>query len=313
MPPRDFRLPDDFPDLTLPEKAEPAPAAPAQRFPEPARRVAHVSQAPSPWKVGDRVLAPWEPDRLYAGKVAQIQDDQALIQFEDGDAGWVRLDQIRALTVQRGQKVFSRRRMGPHFFPAEILEVRGDEVCVRFEDGQGEEWTRVAALRVPCQATGPGASPTRVASHLAFFDNLRPGDRVWAPWASATLYAGTVDRVEGREVHIHFDDGDRGWVLLEQILPLQIPLGLRVLGRWKMGGQYYPGTVTEVRGEQIHIQYDDGDREWTRPAALLLPCDPFGPDARPSKVVSHAGGAALAWILPVAIAVGLLFLRVGCR
>src|SRR5262249_18517903 len=199
--------------------------------------------------------------------------------FDDGDAGWVLLHQVRALTVARGQKVLSRRRMGPHFFPAEILEVRGDEVRVGFEDRQGgEEWTRVAALRIPCQPTGPGASRTRVASHMAFLEHLRSGDRVWAPWASTTLFAGTVDRIAGREAHIHFDDGDQGWVQLEQLLPLQIPVGLRVLGRWRMGGQFYPGTVTEVRGEQVHIQYDDGDREWNRPAALVLPCHPVGPN-----------------------------------
>src|SRR5262249_28341159 len=150
------------------------------------------------------------PDFLYAGRVAQVQDNQALIEFEDGDAGWVTLDQVRPLAVPRGQKVLSRRRMGPHFFPGEILEVRGDEVCVAFADGHPEEWTRVAALRIPCPVTGPGAAPTRVASHTAFLENLRAGDRVWAPWDSTTLFAGTVDRIERNEVHIHFDDGDRG-------------------------------------------------------------------------------------------------------
>jgi hypothetical protein len=302
MPARDFQPPDDFPDLTLPERTE--------KTPEPFRPAARSSR--TSWREGDRVLAPWEPDFLYVGRIAQIKDSQALIEFENGDAGWVQVEQVRAVAVKRGQQVLSRRSTGPHFYPGEILEVRGDEVCVGFADGQGEEWTRLAALRIPCQQTGPGATPTRTASHLAFYDTLQPGTRVWAPWNSATLFAGTVDVIQGDEVHIHFDDGDRGWVLIQQLVPLEIPVGLRVMGRWKMGSHFYPGTVTEVQGERVHIQYDDGDREWTRAAALALPCEPFGPDARPTRTVSAWNGV-LGWLVPVFVGLVFVFLRSGCR
>jgi hypothetical protein len=268
-----------FHDLTLPERAdkprtEPTPLA----WPTRAR-----------WDVGDRVLAPWEPQYLYAGRVAQLQGQEALIEFDDRDAGWVRLVQLQPLAVERGQRVLCRRRMGPLFFPAEIREVRDEEVCVAFADGQGEEWTRVAALRIPCQVTGPGAEPTRVGSPRLSFEGLGPGDRVWAPWDRGTLFAGTIDQVRGDEVHIHYDDGDAGWVRREQLLPLEIPVGLRVLARWKMGRHVYPGVVSQVQGERLFINYDDGDREWTTPAALLIPCQPFGPDARPTKTVHHGG------------------------
>jgi hypothetical protein len=302
MPPSDFRLPDDFPDLSLPERSEPVrePSAPTPR------------PAPTPWKAGDRVLAPWEPNCLYVGRIAQIKDGQALIEFDDGDAGWVSVDRVRALTVPVGQKVFSRRRMGPQFFPGEILEVRGDEVLVGFADDQHEEWVGIAALRIPCQPTGPAATPVKVASHMAFAQHLQPGDRVWAPWSSTTLFVGTVDRIEGKEVHIHFDDGDRGWVQLEQVVPLQIPVGLRIMGRWRMRSQYYPGMVTDVQGDRIHIQYDDGDKEWTRPAALALPCERFGPDARPTRG-SVNPSAVLGWVVPILIAIVLVCLRAGCR
>jgi hypothetical protein len=301
MPP-DFRLPDDFPDLTIPD------SLPRQsEEPQPLSR-----PTPSPWREGDRVLAPWEPNFLYTGRIARIEASQVLIEFDDGDSGWVAPDQIRALVLPAGHQVLSRRRMGLNFYPGKILEVRGDDVCVRFEDGHEDEWTRIGALRIPCQASGPGATPTRVASHLTFSNNLREGDRVWAPWQSAALYAGTVDRIEGKEVHIHFDDGDRGWVQSEQLVPLEIPVGLRVLGRWRMGGQFYPGTVTEVRGDRIHIQYDDGDREWTKPAALALPVQPFGPDARPTKA-GTGGGNVLGWVIPILLGVLFVLARASCR
>src|SRR5207302_9616005 len=95
MPPHDFQLPEDFPDLTLPDKTENAS--------EPVRPTP-LRPAPSPWRVGDRVLAPWEPDCLYAGRVTDIKDNQALIQFDDGDAGWVVLDRVRPLVVRQGQR-----------------------------------------------------------------------------------------------------------------------------------------------------------------------------------------------------------------
>ncbi len=271
MPSNDFRLPDDFPDLSLPERtdkpAEPAhPAAP---------------RAPSGWRVGDRVLAPWEPQFLYAGRVAQLDGNRALIQFDDGDAGWVVAEQILPLTIPKGQKVLSRKRMGQAFFPGEIREVRGDEVLVVFADG-GEEWTRVGALRIPCQPRG-GATPTQVASHLAFLQHLQPGDRVSAPSAGDLLRVGSVHLIEERQAYIRFDDGSRSWVPLEQLVPLQIPVGLRVLGRWRMGRDFHPGTVAEVDGDRIYLRYDDGNVEWTTPAALALPTQSIDPSAHPAR------------------------------
>jgi hypothetical protein len=209
--------------------------------------------------VGDRVLAPWEPIFLYTGRIAEVQDNQALIEFSDGGAGWVTLDQLRSFAVPKGEKVLSRRNMGALYIPAEIREVR--------------EWTTIAALRFPCQPIGPGAAPTQPAAHTTTFrENLQPGDRVWAPWNSATLYAGTVDQIKGQEVHIRFDEGDRGWVQREQLLPLDIPVGLRVAARKKKGGQYFPATVTEVEADRILVVFDDdkSSEQWTTPAALVV-------------------------------------------
>jgi len=309
MPPSDrsndarFRLPDDFPDLTLPEKA---PAVPVQ----PTWQVVRTEEVR--WKQGDRVLAPWEPQFLYAGTIAEIRGKQALIEFDDGDSGRVLVEQIRPLRLIAGQGVFSRRKMGPFHFPARLVECREDMVLVRFADGGDEEWITVAALRIPCEPRGPGAEPTQLASHLAFLEDLRRGDRVWAPWNAATLFAGTVNEIRDQEVHIHFDDGDRGWVRAEQLVPLTLSVGLVVLARWKMGSAYYPGTITEVDGERVHIYYDDGDKEWTKPAALALPCQPVGPDARPTFNAMRwrsLGG----WVLAIGAGILLALLRTSCR
>jgi hypothetical protein len=301
MPTGDYQLPDDFPDLTIPDRSEPQ----AKDWPPPAPSPSH------PWQQGDRVLAPWEPEFLYVGVIAEIQGQQALIEFDDGDAGWVLMAQIRALSIRQGQKVFARRKMGPQFFAAEVLEMRSGDVCLGFDDRHEDEWTTVAALCIPCQAAGPAAVATQVESHLAYLDDLQEGDRVWAPWTSATLFAGTIDKIDGEAVHINFDDGDRGWVILQQLLPLEIPVGLRVMARWKRGAAYYPGTVTQVQGDDIHIQYDDGDKEWSKPAVLAICGEPNGPDAVATKINRWRGMQG--WLFPILIGLLLACVRVSCR
>lgn len=155
-----------------------------------------------------------------------------------------------------------------------------------------------------------------IASDLGFLKNHHVGDRVLAPWEAMFLYAGTVDGLQGDEVHIRFDDGDCGWVQIRQIWPLEIKAGLRVFARWKMGYAFYPGEVVEVQGESVQIFYDDGDKEWTKVAALRIPCIPRGPNARPTKIASGPGFFAglVGWIVPIGLITALVLLRGGgCR
>jgi hypothetical protein len=225
------------------------------------------------WKRGDRVLAPWEPTYLYAGTVEQLAAGRALIQFDDGDSGWVDLELVQPLTLRPGQKVMSRRRMGPHFFPGEVREVEGEDVHVEFDDGK-EERTTVAALRIPCEPRGRGAEQVKATSHTAFLDRLQEGDRVWALWGDAALFPGTVSERRGGEAHIDFDDGDEAWVRLEQLMPLEFIVGMFVMARWRMGAEFYPGRIADTEGDRVLVHYEDGDEEWTTAAALALPMPP---------------------------------------
>lgn len=124
-----------------------------------------------------------------------------------------------------------------------------------------------------------------------------------------------MDALRDDEAHIHFDDGDQGWVQLNQLLPFEPTVGMGVLGNYKMAGQFYPGVIARIAGERILIHFDDGDVDWTTPAALALPTQPAGPDARPTKVASHGGGRGWIWVAVIAGAVvlGLLWkwFRVG--
>jgi hypothetical protein len=168
--------PDKIPDMSLGERSDKAPAPiPPWEVPTSIQAQAGGGVAPPEksepparvWRAGDRVLAPWEPMFLYAGTIEQIKvddarGDQALIDFDDGGAGWVFVYSICPREITTGQRVHCRRGNGPQYYPCEILDVDGDDVRVHFDEG-GVEWTTVATLRFPCIENGPPAVPTRFA------------------------------------------------------------------------------------------------------------------------------------------------------
>lgn len=91
------------------------------------------------------------------------------------------------------------------------------------------------------------------------------GKRILAMWPVEVewWYPGVVTRIAGPQFEIQFDDGDRTTVSAAEILPLAIGVGSRVWGRYQGGRFYYPGTVSQQEADAIHINYDDGDTEWT--------------------------------------------------
>jgi|SRR5687768_923043 len=91
------------------------------------------------------------------------------------------------------------------------------------------------------------------------------GDRVLAVWPveEEWWYPGTVVAVDGELFDVRYDDGDQARLSAPQMKSLEINAGARVFGRWKGGGQYYPGRISTAAGEAIHILYDDGDQEDT--------------------------------------------------
>jgi hypothetical protein len=100
--------------------------------------------------------------------------------------------------------------------------------------------------------------------------NLNPGSRVLGKWKGGTTwYAGRITALKGDQVHIQYDDGDQESTTLrmvrqraEDVTP-GLGVGSRILGRWKGGSTEYAGKITQRNGDQVHVQYDDGDQEWT--------------------------------------------------
>ncbi len=208
---------DKIPDMSLGERSDkpfPQPVdmssayqPPGENAPPSSVPTARGDATPATdWQEGDRVLAPWEPIFLYSGTIKQIRIDEAkgneaLIEFDDGDDGWVFLFSLCPLEVKPGQKVLSRKRMGPTFFHGEVVDVNGEEVEVAFEDGSNE-WTTCAALRIPCVENGPGAVPTKLGANRPPGEvegGVGAGVPRWLIWVGLVILLAVV-RMGCREV-----------------------------------------------------------------------------------------------------------------
>jgi len=206
-----------------------------------------------------------------------------------------------------------RRDRGAFFFPVTLEEVKGDEVRVRYGDDD-EEWTLIAALRLPVDDEGPGAEQVDFGRGMASPKKLQAGDRVWAPWQADVLFpAIIVLRADTGEVHVRFADGSEAWVGDNQIMPLDIPVGLRVLCDRERDRTWKPATVLEVDGMQVQIRYDHGAIAWVNQSGLALPTIAAGPNAIPINVQSETSGSGGRWWLsgPV-IALVLMAVIRGC-
>jgi hypothetical protein len=98
------------------------------------------------------------------------------------------------------------------------------------------------------------------------------GDRVLAPWGRACLYPGTINEIGENTLYVIFDDGDRAWVARNQVRSLfTLAVGHRIKCRWRGGTRYYFGTITEIKGDLLHIKYEDGDSEWNVVGMIMVP------------------------------------------
>jgi LSD1 subclass zinc finger protein len=136
------------------------------------------------------------------------------------------------------------------------------------------------------------------------------GDRVLAPWEPHWLYPGTVAEVARGGLNIHFDDGDRGWVPVDAVRAIDLDAGSRVFCRWQGSNLYHPGRITERRGEEIHVAYDDGRQEWSRIALVRVPSgvEPVWNEPPPSTQTNSSNN----WLVWVALGIGLLFVIRSC-
>jgi hypothetical protein len=204
------------------------------------------------WDVADRVLACYFDLDWYPGIVLRADDTKVHVLFDDGNQAIVTPDRVRPMEVSAGDRVLCRWQGRPEFYPGEVTHVKEEKIHVRYDDGD-EEWTSVRLLRLQRDdwlAVGE-------------LQDLSTGDRVLARWFDQLWYPGVILAVEGKRIHIAFDDGDQAHVTCDQVRALDVGVGDHVSCRRRGGPFYLPGEILKKEGERICVRYDGGDEEWT--------------------------------------------------
>jgi hypothetical protein len=204
------------------------------------------------WPVGCRVLACWFDLFWYAGCVLAVEGDQVSVVFDHGGHAMLAANRVRPLTIEEGDRVQARWKAGAEFYPGKIVRCEGEIVDIAYDDGD-KETTLLRLVRAERDEWLPAADRFELDS----------GDRVLACWFDGLWYPGVILTIEGKRVHVLFDDNDQAHLTWDRVLPLQIEIGDHVLCRWKGGPFYFPGEVTRRHGERIFVQYEDGREEWT--------------------------------------------------
>jgi hypothetical protein len=154
--------------------------------------------------------------------------------------------------------------------PSEVLR----EMVARSD---GDEWSPEAleAARLLLDRRSKGTAPEpdyQTAPRAGGVGQAQPprelqaGDAVLAPalGGRAQLYPGVIGESRGDSVYIYFDNGDRRWVALADVHPLDIDVGTRL---------HHPlrgaGTVIGRQGERLFLRYDGGGGEWLTLAQIV--------------------------------------------
>jgi hypothetical protein len=102
------------------------------------------------------------------------------------------------------------------------------------------------------------------ATAAAAQEKAKAGDVVWAEWKPNAWFHGKIAKVDGKDLYIAFDDGDKATVDASKIALDRAPkkdlvkVETRVLAKFKKGG-FYPGKITKIDGDHYDIKFDDGD------------------------------------------------------
>ncbi len=83
-------------------------------------------------------------------------------------------------------------------------------------------------------------------------------------------YPGVVARADVNGVTIKYDDGDVETVPYERLKPYNWGVGSVVECNFQNAGQWYRGTIQQLGGSALSINYDDGDFERTRTGLCRL-------------------------------------------
>ncbi len=236
------------------------------------------------WNIGDRVWGTRQPGQpAQPGTIRHIQDDRCFVIFDDGEDALLAPKQLETFAVGADAMVL----VGSE--PVRVLKCEGDRVQIEYRDGQSA-WAPLGRLRKP--VVMPQFAPMGTEHDELLEPHWQLGDRVLACFFDLLWYPGSVLRTENDMVFVSFDDGSAAQISADKVKPLNLEAGERVEGRYMAGSTFYPGVLSRVEGDIVHVHYDDGDEETTLVRFLRLEKDAWLPPSE--KLDIGAGGRLLA-------------------
>jgi DNA repair protein Crb2 Tudor domain len=83
------------------------------------------------------------------------------------------------------------------------------------------------------------------------------GSRVFANWSHDEYwYPATILSLEGDQVFVRFDDGDKEWMARDHLMPIDLEVGDAVVCKYKSGLYYFPAHILQMEGGRISVQYN---------------------------------------------------------
>lgn len=148
------------------------------------------------WKVGDQVLAVWSTARFYPGKVKEIKDNGAVIEWDDGSTPnyvpFVKImdykDSGGPVSYSKGMTVAAKWSDG-NYYLALIDSVYECMYDILYADGDRGRVDRSGLLEIPKSL------------------DLKAGDKVMAVWSAARFYPGLITEITSEGVIVKWDDG----------------------------------------------------------------------------------------------------------
>ena len=212
----------------------------------------------------------------YPGTIVAVGPDGTTfdVDYDDGEKETGKhaalLRPLKADTdgLEVGAKVEGNYRGSGHWYPGTIVAVGPDGTTfdVDYDDGEKETGKHAALLR-PLKADT---------------DGLEVGAKVEGNYrGSGHWYPGTIVAVgpDGTTFDVDYDDGEKETGKHAALLrPLKadtdgLEVGAKVEGNYRGSGHWYPGTIVAVGpdGTTFDVDYDDGEKETGKHAALLRP------------------------------------------
>lgn len=90
------------------------------------------------------------------------------------------------------------------------------------------------------------------------------GDRAFAFWdEDEYFYPATVLKIEGEDIYIRFDSGEEEWTDPDYLDDYLAEAGEEIECKSAQDGMYYNVIVTDVDGDRVQVEYEDGATEWS--------------------------------------------------